>query len=406
MKILQLCKKFPYPLKDGETIAISYLSKAMHELGCEITLLCMNTSKHYSDVSKLPKKFDHYKEIHFTNVDNKINAIGALANLFSKESYHVSRFINQEYTDQLISLLQRSEYDVIQLETLFLAPYIEVIRANTDALITMRAHNVEHEIWERITNNTKFLPKKIYLNYLTKKLKKFELDRLNDYDYLIAVTEKDLKTFKKLGYKNGAISSPIGLDSNHYDPICITKHQNLTCCFIGSLDWMPNKEGLMWFLESVWPKILNQFPEFELHVAGRNTPESLKRLNINNVKILGEVRSAIDFINSHGIMIVPLFSGSGMRVKILEGLALGKIVITTSLGLEGIHATHKKEVLIADTPEEFLASIRYCHEHPNRMLEMSNKAKAFVQLNYDNKQNAIDLLASYQNLIKNPYVQV
>ena len=82
MKILQLCKKFPYPLKDGESIAVTYLSQALHELGCEMTLLCMNTSKHYTDISQLPEHFNHYKEIHVTEIDNSIKPIEAFKNLF------------------------------------------------------------------------------------------------------------------------------------------------------------------------------------------------------------------------------------------------------------------------------------------------------------------------------------
>ena len=72
MKILQLCKKFPYPLKDGESIAVTYLSKALKELGSEITLLTMNTKKHYFNISELPKDYDHYQAIHFTDVDNEL----------------------------------------------------------------------------------------------------------------------------------------------------------------------------------------------------------------------------------------------------------------------------------------------------------------------------------------------
>jgi hypothetical protein len=233
MRILQLCKKFPFPLKDGESIAVTYLSNALHEQGCEITLLSMNTTKHYTDISQLPEEFNHYKEIHVTSLDNSLSVIDAFKNLFSKDSYHVSRFVSEEFAEKLVYLLKNNTYDIVQLETLYLAPYIETIKKHSSALVTMRAHNVEYEIWERITANTRFLPKKWYLRYLTSKLKRFELTHLNDYDYLIAVSERDLKKFKNLGYKNGAIASPIGLNLNAYyqakSPV-IT--QDL--CFIGA----------------------------------------------------------------------------------------------------------------------------------------------------------------------------
>ncbi len=399
MKILQLCKKFPYPLKDGESIAVTYLSKALHELGCEITLLCMNTTKHYTDVQTLPQHFNHYKEIHASDLDNSIKPLDAFKNLFSKDSYHVSRFVSEDYEKKLTTLLQENEFDIIQLETLYLAPYVDTIRNYSDAIITMRAHNVEHEIWERIKNNTRLLPKKWYISYLTKKLKRFEIENLNTYDYLIAVTDKDLSTFKKLGYKNGAIASPIGIDISAYKGEEVS-HECQSMCFIGSLDWMPNLEGVDWFLQNVWEKAKQENKQLEFHIAGRNTPNSIRSLKDNMLKVHGEVPSAINFIKSHPIMLVPLFSGSGMRVKILEGLALGRIVITTSLGLEGIDAKHKQEVLIADTPQEFLDAISFCQSYPRKVKEMSARAMVFVEKYYNNHHNAHNLKSLYTNLLK------
>ncbi len=399
MKILQLCKKFPYPLKDGESIAVTYLSKALHVLGCEMTLLCMNTTKHYTDIKTLPQNFNHYKEIHVSDLDNSIKPLEAFKNLFSKDSYHVSRFVSKDYENKLISLLKNNSFDIIQLETLYLAPYVDTIRKYSKALITMRAHNVEHEIWERIKNNTRILPKKWYISYLTKKLKRFEVEKLNDYDYLIAVTDKDLKKFKNLGYKNGAIASPIGIDINAYNGEEVSK-TSTSMCFIGSLDWMPNLEGVNWFLENVWEGVKTQNPDIELHIAGRNTPSSIRGLQDKTLKIHGEVPSAINFIKSHPIMLVPLFSGSGMRVKILEGLALGRVVITTSLGLEGIDAKHQQEVLIADTPEQFLECINFCKKYPKKTKDISNRAMTFVKKYYSNHSNAHDLKSLYTELLK------
>ncbi|GLR17412.1 glycosyltransferase family 4 protein [Portibacter lacus] len=400
MKILQLCKKFPYPLKDGETIAVTYLSKALYELGCEITLLCMNTSKHHTDVANIPDNYNHYKDIHFVDIDNSITPFGAFTNLFRKESYHVSRFISDEFKTAIIDILSKEEFDVIQLETLYLAPYVDLIREHTNAIITMRAHNVEHEIWERITKNTTFFPKKIYLNYLTKKLKKFELDNLNAYDYLIAVTKKDLKTFKELGYKNGAIASPIGIETKSYKIKPTAARENeFSLCFIGSLDWRPNTEGLDWFLQEVWPSMHVKFPNLKLHIAGRNTPYSIMSLNLPNVIIHGEVESAIGFLGEHTALVVPLFSGSGMRVKILEGMALGNVVITTRLGLEGIDAKHGEEVLIADTTDAFINCVEQCINDEKLVERISENAIEFVANTYDNIDNAKELLDTYKELM-------
>ena len=135
MRILQLCKKFPFPLKDGESIAVTHLARALNELDCEVTLLAMNTTKHHFNLDDLPREFNHYKEIYTTELDNSLRWTDAFLNLFSRSSYHISRFEDKKYSNKLIDLLRNNEYDVVQLETLYLAPYIPIIRKYSNALV-------------------------------------------------------------------------------------------------------------------------------------------------------------------------------------------------------------------------------------------------------------------------------
>ena len=397
MKVLQLCKKFPFPVKDGEALAVTHLAKALHELGCKITLLTMNTRKHFLDTKKIPENFNHYEDIYFVDIDSRINPKDAFLNLFSSQSYHIVRFISPAFEKLLIRILKNNTFDVIQLETLYLAPYIPIIRKYSNAKIAMRAHNVEYEIWERISHNTQLLPKKMYLSYLSKKLKRFEKEALYTYDLLISITTKDLNTFKALGYTKDSIVIPIGIDKRDYSPSSKSFKRELSISFIGSLDWRPNQEGLIWFLQQVWGKIANKYPTLKLNVAGRNTPKWLFNYKKKNVVMHGEIPNARQFINDHSVMIVPLLSGSGMRAKILEGMALGKVVITTSLGLEGIDAAHGKEVLIADTPEEFQQQIEFCCNTSRATLfEIGKNARNFVIYKYDNLEVAKNLLQKYK----------
>ncbi|MFT5167725.1 MAG: glycosyltransferase involved in cell wall biosynthesis [Saprospiraceae bacterium] len=399
MKILQLTKKFPYPLKDGESIAITNLGKAMNELGCEVTLLSMNTKKHFFDTTDLPVDFNHYKNIYTVEIDNELKWKDAFKNLFSAESYHITRFVSEEYENKLAAILQQENFDVIQLETLYLAPYISTIRKHSNAVVAMRAHNVEHEIWERIAKNTPEVLKKWYLSHLTDKLKRYEIEHLSDYDILVPITERDLVKFKQMGYKNEAKVTPIGVDETQYQPDYTAFEKELSISFIGSLDWMPNLEGLNWFLKNVWPKAVQEFPQLSLHIAGRNTPDWIQNLDIPNIKIHGEVSCAATFVNQHPLTIVPLLSGSGMRAKILEGMALGKVVLTTSVGLEGIDARDKREVLLANTADEFIAAIRYCYEHKDKLSKMGKYAHTFVTNRYDNVQIAQRLAEVYKNYL-------
>ena len=116
-------------------------------------------------------------------------------NLFSSESYHVSRFISKDFEAKLVEMITSTDYDVIQLETLYLTPYIDIIKKHSTAIVAMRAHNIEHEIWDRITQNTKSIARKAYLKILTQRLKDYELNHLNDNDYLITVSDRDLDKY-------------------------------------------------------------------------------------------------------------------------------------------------------------------------------------------------------------------
>jgi polysaccharide biosynthesis protein PslH len=402
MKILQLCKKFPFPYKDGEAIAVTNLSKAMKELGAEVTLLTMNTSKHFMDLSQLPSTFTGiYKEVHAVEVYNHITPWGGFVNLFQKEAYHVTRFISREFEQKLIELLTVEDFDIIQLETIYLTPYIDIIRKNSKASISIRAHNVEHEIWKRVADISKFKPKKWYLYFLTAKLRRFEIENIKKGDILLPITERDARIFKLLGYRKNLLVTPVGLDHRDYKPDKSSFSKTLSLGFIGSLDWMPNQDGLMWFLNEVWSKCQEneQLKKVVLHIAGRNAPNWLKNLNIKNVVFQGEIDDAQAFINQHSIIVVPLLSGSGIRVKILESMMLGKVVITTSLGLEGIPATKAKEVLVADSVVDFVNTLLSCVEHPNKLESIGQAASDFSIHHFDNLTIANRVLSAYENIV-------
>jgi len=399
MKILQLTKKFPYPLKDGESIAVSNLTQALVAQGCNVTLLSMNTIKHQVNVESLRNQLSYYDDIKTVYLDNRVSVFGAIGNLFSSESYHVSRFDYQEFRDALVDILQNDTFDIIQLETLYLAPYIELIRVHSKAKIVMRSHNVEFEIWKRTTSTTRNLLKRLYLNYLTKKLQRYEVGQLSQYDLLVTVTEKDLDNYRLLGYSGKGLASPISVDISNYQPQELSKDQALKLSFIGSLDWAPNLDGLDWFLRDIWPSILKRFPFVELHVAGRNCPKRIADLASSNIFIHGEVGSAIDFINAYPITIVPLLSGSGMRVKILEGMALGRVVISTTIGAEGISASHGKEMYYADNAKQFVSAVEEVSINKQKMVALSTNARRFIQHHFDRNTNAQRLISEYQELI-------
>jgi len=262
---------------DGESIAVYYLSRALRDQGCTIDLLSMNTVKHYTELSSLPDSFDHYCEIKTIDVDNRVRVGSAFINLFSRKSYHISRFESKAYSKALEKMLETADYDIVLLETLYLTPYVKTIRKYSNAKIIMRSHNLEYEIWERMLKNMKWSLAKLYLIYLVRKLKRYELANLDKYDYLVTVTRRDLSNFVKLGFSGQGMVIPIGIDTNDYKVKAMEPSQSMLISFIGSLDWMPNMEGISWFLDNVWDLYHKELNGMEIHIAGRNTPESMRK---------------------------------------------------------------------------------------------------------------------------------
>ncbi len=386
MRILQLCKKFPYPLRDGESIAVIGLSQSLHQQGCEISLLAMNTSKHFYKMDKRPGHLDHFRRIETVEVDNRVRLLPAFHNLFSSDSYHICRFESNAFRAALIRMLEEESFDVIQLETPYLSLYLPEIRKYSKAKVVMRAHNVEHEIWERMAAQPGMSLKKRYLGIQARRLRQFEVEQLNRYDFLMTITERDERLFRKLGYEGESLVVPAGIEltDDLYRETSIGKDAGVS--FIGSLDWMPNQEGLDWFLKEIWPQVHNRFPEIPFYVAGRNMPEQLKKRVVSGVHFLGEVPSSRAFIKKHPIMVVPLHSGSGMRIKILEGMAMGRLVVTTPLGLEGIDAEHGKEVLVARNAKEFFDCLNWAITQPEEMRQISRQARTFVERAFDRRK--------------------
>lgn len=393
MKILQLCNKFPFPLKDGAAIASTFLARALTTLGHEVSLLSMNTGKHWFDLDKLPSDFNHYRNIYTVFIDNRVKPADAMLNLISGESYHVSRFVSSRFRSELKKILERSDYDAVILETVFVAPYIETIRAiSPRTLVILRAHNVEHEIWERIARNSGVL-KKWYLNLQAGRLKKFEISAGNSCDIPGTVTSRDADTFRSLGVSGVFINIPIGINIKDYPVNRESFKKPVSMAFIGSLDWMPNEEGLRWFLEKIWKnRLYISFPDLTFHIAGRNAPAWMRNLDMDGVIFHGEVPDASEFVLQHSISVVPLLSGGGMRVKILEAMALGRMVISTTIGMEGINAESGRHCLIADEPQEWEEALRCCMEEIYNPEAIGRAARNFCADQFDNLRIAEDLI--------------
>jgi glycosyltransferase involved in cell wall biosynthesis len=396
MKILQVTNKVPYPTKDGGAIACMNLTKGFAHLGHDVTVLTMNTLKHHVTEDEIPESVKDIAKFELVDVPARINIIGALANfIFSGKPYNAVRFIDRKFGKALAQLLDENTYDVIQLEGLYVCPYIPIIRRKSKATIVYRSHNIEFEIWERAAQMASGL-RKFYLRNLSKRIKRFEMALINHYDLLVPITERDGELLDNLGNTRKKHISQTGIDAS----VLVPNSKNLehpSLFHIGSLEWAPNQEGLVWFLANCWAEIHQKYPSLRFYIAGRNAPLWLQnKFSLPNVIFEGEVADAYQFINSKSIMLVPLFSGSGMRIKIIEGMALGKSIVTTPIGAEGIGVSANENIVIAENAAEFVSKISQLVEDQDFYERIGRNAIEFILEKFDNLAAAAKLIEFYK----------
>lgn len=400
MRILQICNKPPFPAVDGGAIAMNNTTQGLLSNGHQVTVLAITTPKHPINKSTLPK--DYVKNTNFQSVfiDTSIKLKDAFFNLFSSKSYNIERFISQEFTLKLKSILNEGKFDIVIIESLFVAPYIQTIKNLSEAKIVLRAHNVEHKIWERISANTKNPIKKSYLSLLAKRLKNYEVETLETVDGIATMTKVDLQAFQKLGYTKDITAIPTGYIINQKGELKKESDEH-SVFHIASMDWLPNIEGVQWFVNQVWSKVNSAFPKAHLFLAGREMPDEFYKLPQNNITTIGPVASAKEFYLSKKIMIVPVLSGSGMRIKIIEGMALGKVIVSTTIGAEGIHCTNGKNILIADTPDEFAKAIVTCLNDTDYCEKIGTNAQELIKNEYSNEKISEKMISFFHDIQTN-----
>ena len=397
MRILQLCLKPPYPPVDGGTLAMNSITQGLCDLGHEVKVLSATSDKHpvrYSDIDDDYLTKTAFEAVYF---DLSIHPLDAAVALLCGESYNVKRFENKAMEEKLGMLLTLEDFDVVHVESLFMTPYLPVIRRHSKAPVILRAHNVEHQIWQQMAQTERNPLKRWYLKKLALALRHYELEKMNDYDGIACITAHDADTFRQLGCRRPIVDIPFGITSpqaeNVEPDICSLFH-------IGSMDWRPNEDAVRWFLTDVWPFVHKAMPHLQFIVAGRKMPADLMTLQQDGVHVVGEVDDSLHFMATKQINVVPLLSGSGIRVKIIEAMSMGKTVITTTVGARGIDYSDGHNLLIADTPQQFVDAIRRCVDDPCFCRQVGENARQLIATRYNIKTLSQQLIEFYNKLMR------
>ena len=397
MKVLQLCNKPPYPSVDGGTMAMDSITSGLLCEGCEVKVLTVETDKHPVRRELIPAEYLKQTGLESVYVDLRVKPLPAIFAMLCGESYHVKRYVSEAFAAKLREILEKESFDIVHVESIFLTPYVPLIRKYSDAKIILRAHNVEHLIWRQVAQSCTNSLKRWYLKHLSLTLRAYELEHLNDYDGVVCITKNDAEVFRQAGCRKPVVSISFGIDPGEVPSVEVEPD---SLFHIGAMDWLPNQESIRWMLEEVWPVVHREVPQAKLYLAGRKMPSQWMNATIEGVSVIGEVPDAMYFIGSKKINVVPLLSGSGIRVKIIEAMSIGKTVITTTVGAQGIDYTDGENILIADTPEQFARQIKRCLDDDAFCSRVGEAAAQLVADQYDRKKLAEELIEFYNKRLE------
>lgn len=379
MNVLHLTNKPIFPTLDGGRLAMYKLLLNLLDCGYHVKNLTIATNKHPYLPETFPEKLQGIIQTEAVHINTDINLKDLLMSWFRRDSYQVRRFYSKEFEQKIIDQVEKVAYDVIIIESAFLLSYLPALRHHTSAKIIVRTHNVEYRIWRQAVKKEKSIFKRMYYRKLANTMKRFELRYLNLVDGIMCISAQDHDFFKRRAVRVPMTVIPVHMEVENRFEV------DYTCTdfyFIGSMNWKPNIDAVNWIIKRIAPQIYKILPEAKIHLAGSNMPKALKELKSKNIIVHGRVPDMNEFMAKHGTLIVPLKSGSGVRIKILEALSVGVPIISTDKGKEGIGIQPKQHYLSANLMEEFLMQMKFAYEHEDRRRSIGEEGKKFIESEY------------------------
>jgi glycosyltransferase involved in cell wall biosynthesis len=399
MKILFITPKIPYPPVDGHKKSMWGVIKYLSLLGHEIHVVAYRQNE---NIDKLKSEIEKFANINVLNVHTRNSLSGAFKNLFSSIPYNLYKYERRELAEFLEDYLKNENTDIVHITNSHMGWVIDIVRKYSKAPVVLRQENLEMMIMKRFYETQKNPLLKFYALIQYKKFLKYEPELCAKFDKCIMMSEEDEKELKVLNPNVKTTVIPLGVEKDLLN-IPRDKPQQYSLVHIGSLQWYPNREGLDWFLNEIFPTVLERFPNAKLYLYGGGVPEDFQFIESvkPNIIIKGFVENIWEELKDKSLAVIPLRIGSGIRVKILEMLAVGINIITTSIGKEGLAVKDNKELLIADTAGEFAEKIINFFENKIDLSRMSGSGKSFVAENFLWENITKKFEQTYLDIIKN-----
>lgn len=380
MNVLVLSAVLPYPLFSGGQVRLYNLLKRLSE----------NHSLHLISYIRSEEEQTYLKNLSFCKHIDTIYRGKALSpsyiftSLISNKPLLMASYDIDEVKKKIRDSIQTYDIDLIHIEP----GYTWLGLPDVSVPIVVAEHNIEHTIYQDYIKKFTFSRYIPLFSYDVNKLRRWETSIWNTADAVITVSDQD-KEYVEHHAKQPVTVVPNGIDDKWFvfkEKKRIPK--NFTGVFIGDFRWMQNRDAVKELLSNIWPEIVSTHPKAQLCIVGRDLPDSYRTMFDVSVTYKHSVEDIRTVFSASDILLAPIFVGGGTKYKVLEAMASGVPVITTTKGSEGLRAVHGKELLIADTLSTWPDVIKKLIEHPEKVLSLSKTARVFVEKNYSWKHIA------------------
>jgi glycosyltransferase involved in cell wall biosynthesis len=386
-EVLIITGALPYPLVTGAKIRTFNLMKALASQFDIELLTVVSTAEAVTYLEEFSKVGIVTHHIIRPEAESRfIKICDAFLSLVLRDPYLIRHYNYRAYRKRLDSLLAERHYDVIHCDSISMTGSL---RGLDKQRLVLTEHNLEQNIWAGYTEHASGFLKKLFYRNQYSKVKKLEESLDDIYGQVVTVSENDKKLLSQSFPEESITVVENGVDPAAYVNDS-TAEKRSGVIFTGSLDWHPNIDGLQWFADEIYPALIAALPPCQTTIVGRKPARALitAMQNKNGVKVYPDVPEIQPYLHTARVMMVPLRIGGGSRLKILEAMAAGLPVVSTSKGAEGLAVTDGENIIIEDNPLRFAEVLVKVLQDDELYLKLSRQGRALIENRYSWEQVA------------------
>lgn len=399
MRILIITDMVPYPPVSGGLVRVYNLSRRIARRHQVSLAALMETPDQAKGISHL-REFCHRVE---TGNVRRRHPLAHLPGLFryalAGKPLELKFWYSEELADGIRRLCSTIDYDIVQIEQSVMAQYLEALPPDAHCRRILMLHDIDFEQASRIYRFERRLDRKTRALLYGLMMRRWEPRYAERFDRCATVSEMDRRLLMAANPRLRVEVIPNGVDTQAYQPLP-REDASRALLFIGDMSYLPCVDAMLYFCREMLPRIRNMVGKVELWIVGKDPLPEVARLGSDGVHITGQVDSVTPYYEQSTVCVVPLRAGGGTRIKILEAMALGRPVVSTAIGCEGLDVVDSEHLLIADSPEHFAEKTVRLLKDKMLYRHITTNARQLVVARYDWDVIAGQLMQVYAEMVE------